>query len=228
MIQAYPNSKEGSNVLSTLAKIALDSLQFARGASYLEGAARRKSGSAKAALFKAAGQIRARLGDRRRAERRSTYFSAAPGSAGEKATLATAVAKLQIEAGDWAAVVGLLQRASSAGASSAQMNYMLGYALFRRDQLSSAQGYLASAVQAGKSAGGAGREAAAAAQFYLGEIAFKAFEQIQLSSDLSQLGTTLQQKLGFMAQTRAAYTAVGGFGSGIWTVRRPGTAGVGR
>jgi len=96
--------------------------------------------------------------------------------------------------------------------------YLLGYAMFRRGQLADAQTYLSQTVAAGKSGEEEDREAAAAAQFYLGEIIFKTFESIQLSSDLSQLGPTLQQKIAYLTQTRAAYKAVVGMGSGIWSV----------
>jgi tetratricopeptide (TPR) repeat protein len=216
--RAYPSAKEVPDALSTMGKIALDSLQFARGAGYVEAAAKYKQGKEAADLHQAAGKIRVSLGDRTAAERNLNVLLRVGSSPQEKAELATAIARLHIEANDWDAVVSLLQRASAAGASSAQLSYMLGYALFRQGQLASAQGYLEQAVGGGRGGSDEDREAAAAAQFYLGEIGYKAFEAVELSSDLSQLGATLQQKLGFMAQTRQAYTAVGSLGSAVWTV----------
>ncbi|MBW2731179.1 MAG: tetratricopeptide repeat protein [Deltaproteobacteria bacterium] len=218
LIQAYPNSKQLSDVLATMGKLALDSLQFARGARYLEKAARSKTGRSATNLYKAAGEIRARLGDRKHSERDLNVLLRSSGSAKDKADLAVMVARLHVEANDWPAVIGLLQRASNAGASSGPLSYLLGYALFRQGQLASAQGYLGQAVQGGRGGNDAAKDAAAAAQFYLGEIAFKAFSQVQLTSDLSQLGNTLQQKLGFLGQTRQAYTSVGSLGSAEWTV----------
>lgn len=218
IVRAYPNSEKVSDVLSTMGKLALDSLQFARGATFLEAAARRKRGGEAAKLHKAAGQIRAQLGDRRRAEQNLNVLLRLGGSAQEKAELAVQAATLHIQAGDWAAVIGLLQRAKAAGAASPPLSYMLGYALFRQGQLASAQGHLANAVNSGKGGSDSDKEAAAAAQFYLAEIMFQAFSQIQLSPDLSQLGATLQQKLGFLQQTRGAYTGVGQLGSATWTV----------
>jgi tetratricopeptide (TPR) repeat protein len=218
IVSAYPNSSEVPNVLSTMGKLAMDSLQFSRGAAFLEAAARRKRGGEQAQLYQAAGVIRARLGDRRKAERDLNVVLRAGTSAGAKAAMAVTVARLHIEANDWGAVIALLRRASGAGASSAPLSYLLGYALFRQGNLASAQGHLAQAVQAGKGGDDADKEAAAAGQFYLGEIAFQAFEQIQLSSNLTQLGSSLQQKLGFLARTRQAYSGVGSLGSAIWTV----------
>ncbi|MCK5797462.1 MAG: tetratricopeptide repeat protein, partial [Deltaproteobacteria bacterium] len=218
LVRAYPNSKKISDVLSTMGKIALDSLQFARGASFLEAAARRKRGGDAAKIYKASGEIRAQLGDRIRAERNLNVLLRIGTSAAEKAHLATSIAQLHIQAGDWRAVIGLLKRASVAGASSPKLSYMLGYALFRDGQLATAQGYLSQAVSGGQGGGDTAKDAAAAAQFYLAEISFAAFKQVQLSSDLSQLGTTLQQKLGFLQATRQAYTAVGSLGSAVWTV----------
>jgi tetratricopeptide (TPR) repeat protein len=81
-----------------------------------------------------------------------------------------------------------------------------------------AQSYFAQAVTAGKGAGGDETEAAAASQFYIGEISFKTFESIQLSSDLSQLAATLQQKIAYMTQTRGAYSAVVKMGSAVWSI----------
>jgi tetratricopeptide (TPR) repeat protein len=218
LVRAYPNSKKVPDVLSTMGKIALDSLQFARGATFLEAAARRKRGGDAAKIHKAAGRIRAQLGDRRRAEQNLNVLLRIGGSAADKAQLATEIAQLHIQAGDWRSVIGLLKRARGAGASSAKLSYMLGYALFRQGQLSTAQGHLAQAVAAGKGGGNQAKEAAAAAQFYLAEVAFVAFNQIQLSPDLSQLGSTLQQKLGYLQATRQAYSGVGTLGSAVWTV----------
>lgn len=216
--RAYPSAKELPDVLSTMGKIALDSLQFARGAAYVEAAARYKDGSEATELYKVAGTIRARLGERQAAEADLNVLLRTGTAPAEKAQLALTVAQLHVEANDWDAVVSLLQRASAAGASSAQLSYLLGYALFRQGQLASAQPHLEQAIEAGRDGNDQERQAAAAAQFYLVEIAYKAFEAVELSSDLSQLGATLQQKLGFMAQTRQAYTGVGGFGSATWTV----------
>jgi len=218
LIRACPTSDQLPNVLATLGKQAVTSFQFAVGAQYLEAAARRKSGNEAAEMFRAAGTIRAGLGQRQKAEESLNSYLRMGGDAQIKAEMAVTVAQLYVQAGDGATVVSLLQKAMTGGASSAQMLYILGYALFKQNNLAEAQSYLAQAVSAGHGGGPADKEAAAAAQFYLGEIGFKAFEQIQLSSDLSQLGATLQQKLTFMTQTRDAYKAVVGLGSAIWSV----------
>ncbi|MBK8482502.1 MAG: tetratricopeptide repeat protein [Proteobacteria bacterium] len=216
--RAYPNAEELPDVLSTMGKIALDSLQFTRGAGYLEAAARFRQGKAAADLHLAAGQIRAGLGDRNHAEQNLNVLLRLPVTPTQKAELAVRIARLHVDASDWGSVVGLLQRAQGAGAASPDLSYLLGYALFRQDQLAPAQQQLQDAAVNGGAGNDADREAAAAAQLYLGEITYKAFEAAQLSSDLSQLGATLQQKLGLMAQARQAYTGVGALGSGTWTV----------
>lgn len=216
--RAYPSAEELPDVLSTMGKISLDSLQFARGVSYLEAAARFRHGQAAVDLYLAAGQIRAGLGDRNRAEQSLNVLLRLPVSPTQKAELAVRIARLHVEASDWSSVVGLLQRAQAAGAASPQLAYLLGYGLFRQDQLPAAQQQLQDAAVNGSGGAESDREAAAAAQFYLGELTYKAFEAAQLSSDLSQLGATLQQKLALMAQTRQAYTGVGALGSGTWTV----------
>jgi tetratricopeptide (TPR) repeat protein len=219
MMRAYPNSDKLADVLTTMGKTAMDSLQFSRGAGYLEAAARRRNDKETPDLLKAAGTIRARLGERSKAEQILATFMRSAGTSTDKAELAVRVAKLHVQAGDWNAVVNLLQNAVTSGAASNDMLYLLGYALYRKGQLADAQGYLQQAAQAGKGGGAAEeKEASAAAQFYLGEISFKTFETIQLSSDLSQLGPTLQQKIAYMTQTRQAYRAVVAMGSPVWSV----------
>jgi tetratricopeptide (TPR) repeat protein len=218
LIRACPTSEQLPDVLATLGKTAINAFKFALGAQYLEAAARRKGGSEAADMLRASGTIRAGLGQRKKAEESLNSYIRLGDSAEVKAELAEKVARLHIEAGDWASVVSVLQKAMMGGASSAPMLYTLGYALYRQGDLAQAQSYLAQAVAGGRGGSDDDKEAAAAAQFYLGEIGFKAFEQIQLSSDLSQLGPTLQQKLSFMSQTRDAYKAVVGLGSAVWSV----------
>lgn len=218
MMRAYPNSDKLADVLTTMGKTAMDSLQFARAAGYLEAAARRKNDKETPDLLKAAGTIRARLGERSKAEAILATFMRSAGTSSDKAELAVRVARLHVQAGDWNAVVNLLQNAVTSGAASNDMLYLLGYALYRKGQLADAAGYLQQAAGAGKSGTDADKEAAAAAQFYIGEISFKTFESIQLSSDLSQLGPTLQQKIAYMTQTRQAYRGVVSLGSPVWSV----------
>ncbi|MFH1130108.1 MAG: tetratricopeptide repeat protein, partial [Pseudomonadota bacterium] len=218
LLQSYPKAEQLSDVLSTMGKISLNSLQFSRGAAYLEAAASRQKENKAAELYKVACQIRTHLGDRTKAEQDFNILLRLPYSSREKANLAVELANLHIQANDWDSLIGLLHSIEGAGISSPGVFYLLGYALFRQDQLASAQGYLLKAVDTGKNGSDSDRESAAAAQFYLAEISFKAFEGLQLSSDLSELGPTLQQKLGFMARTRALYTDVGNFGSAVWTV----------
>jgi len=225
LIRACPTSDQLPNVLATLGKQAINSFQFALGAQYLEAAARRKSGTEAADMFRAAGTIRAGLGQRKKAEESLNSYLRMGQDAQIKAEMAVKVAELHIQAGDWSTVISSLQKAMMGGASSAQMLYILGYSLYRQGDLAQAQSYLAQAVAGGRGGGPDDKEAAAAAQFYLAEIAFKAFEQIQLSSDLSQLGPTLQQKLSYMAQTRDAYRAVVGLGSAVWAVAALGRLG---
>jgi len=225
LIRACPTSDQLPSVLATLGKKAVDSFKFDMGAQYLEAAARRKGGKEAADMFRASGTIRAGLGQRDKAEESLNSYLRLGDDAQIKAELAVKVAELHIQAGDWSSVITLLQKAMMGGASSAQMLYILGYALFRKGDLAQAQSYLAQAVGTGKGGNADDKEAAAAAQFYLGEIGFKAFEQIQLPSDLSQLGPTLQQKLSLMQQTGDAYKAVGSLGSAVWTVAALGRLG---
>ena len=217
-LRSYPQSPELSNVLATMGKIAMSSLQFDRGATYLEAAARRKKGGEGLALVKAAVAVRAGLGQRQKAERDLSLLLRGGLNSNQKAKLAVKISRLHVQANDWNSVIGLLKRASAAGASSAQMMYLLGYALFRQNQLAEAQRSLEQALALGRRGGDEDREAAAAAQFYLAELLFKTFSQIQLSSDLSQLGPTLQQKLTYLAQTRATYKSVVSIGSAVWSV----------
>jgi len=218
LVATYPQSDKLADVLSTMGRIALDSLQFQRAAGYLEAAARRKSEKEAADLYKAAGNIRARLGERSKAESILNTFLRGSGSAEDKAELAVRVARLHIQASDWNGAVNLLQNASMQGAASTEMLYLLGYALYRKNSLADAQNYLAQAAQNAKSGNPGDRDAAAAAQFYIGEISFKTFESIQLSADLSQLAPTLQQKIAYMTQTRNAYRGVVSAGSPVWSV----------
>jgi len=218
MLRTYPNSDKLGEVLTAMGKVALDSLQFARGAGYLENAARRKPEKDAAETYKAAGMIYAQLGDRKNAEVNFNVFLRSSGTPQDKAELAVRVARLHIQAADWNSAVNLLQKASLAGATSNEMLYQLGYALYRKGQLAEAQQYLSQAAAAGKGGSASDREAAAAAQFYLGEISFKTFESIQLSSDLTQLAPTLQQKLAYMKQASGAYMGVVQIGSATWSV----------
>ena len=213
-----PQAKELGDVLAQMGKMAVSSLQFYRGAKFLEAAAQRKSGGAALDLQKAAAEFRANLGQRTKAERSLGAVLRSGASADEKASLVVKIAQLHIQANDWNGMIGLLKRSMAAGASSAEMNYLLGYALYREGKLADAQGYLMAAVSAGKGGSADAKEAAAAAQFYLAEINFKTFEQIQLSSDLSKLGPSLQQKLGYLQQTQSAYTQVVALGSAVWSV----------
>ncbi|MCA9665866.1 MAG: tetratricopeptide repeat protein [Myxococcales bacterium] len=217
-LRAYPSSKDLTAVLSTMGKIATASLQFARGARYLEAAGRRNTGSKAQTLYQAACEIRASLGQANKAEQDFSVLLRSGMSAGDKASLAVRIARLYIQANDWSGMIRLLKRAVSAGASSPQMNYLLGYALYRTNDLQNAVQFLGQAVQGGKGGSADDKEAAAAAQFYLGEVTFKTFKAVQLSSDLSKLGPSLQQKLGYLGQTRTAYKGVVSIGSAIWSV----------
>jgi len=133
LIRAYPSSDKLADVLATMGKVALDTLQFGRGATYLEAAARRKSDNEGTELLKAAGTIRARLGERNKAEQNLNTFLRLGGSAQDKAEMAVKVAKLHIQAADWTAAIALLQKASLSGASSAEMMYLLGYAMLPKE-----------------------------------------------------------------------------------------------
>ncbi|MCC6746251.1 MAG: tetratricopeptide repeat protein [Deltaproteobacteria bacterium] len=217
-IRAYPASDKLSDVLATMGKIAMDSLQFSRGVAYLEAAARRRSGPAGLELYKAAATIRAGLGDRSKAEGSLNVLLRAGIPSEEKAQMAVKVARLHTLAGDWSAAAGVLQRAAAAGASSAELHYLLGYSLFRQGSDAQAQDALTRAINLGKDSSGDAQEAAAASQFYHAEIAYKVFEKVQLSSDLSQLGPSLQSKIGHLTQTRNLYRAVVQMGSGVWSV----------
>ena len=218
LIAGYPNDEEVPGVLSTMGKVALDSLQFARGATYLEEAAKRKRGADAIQLYQAAVQIRVRLGDREKAEEDLNKLLRLGISAEEKAQIAVNVARLHIQADDWGSVIRLLRSASRAGASSAELAYLLGYGLYRQDDLGAAERHLVQAIRLGSGGSDSDREAAAAAQFYSAEIAFKAFSAVQLSNDLNQLGSTLQQKIGLLAQTRESYTNVVSLRSAGWSV----------
>jgi tetratricopeptide (TPR) repeat protein len=218
LIRACPTSDKVPDVLATMGKLAVNSFQFGTGAAYLEAAARRKGGSEAADMFKASCTIRVGLGLRRKAEESLNTFLRVGQSASDKGDLAARVAQLHAQAGDWGAVVTLLNKAMGGGASSTQMLYLLGYAYYKKGEYPSAQPFLAQAAAAGRGGSADAREAAAASQFYLGEIAFKDFESIQLSSDLSQLGTTLQAKIQAIKITQAAYVAVVGLRSAVWSV----------
>jgi len=132
--------------------------------------------------------------------------------------LVVKIARHHVQANDWSAALSLLERVMTSGVSSPEILYLQGYAFFRQGKDSQAQAYLDQAVAGFKRDDPSAREAAAAAQFYLGELAYRDFLSFQLSSDLSQLGPTLQQKLQLVAQTSAAYMNVVKSGSPFWSV----------
>jgi cellulose synthase operon protein C len=218
LIRSYPSSENLTDVLSTMGKLALNSLQFERSANYLESAAKRKSGDEGAELLKAAGILRAGLGNRLKAETDLSLFLRSKGSLEDKADLVLKVANLHRQANDWGSLQNLLKRAITDGISSAEIQYLLGYSYYRQGLLMEAQSALSQAISSKREGSDDDREAAAAAQFYLAEVLYKAFEGIQLSSDLNQLGALLQQKIAAVTQCRASYKAVVKMGSGIWSV----------
>lgn len=218
LIRACPTSDKLPDVLATMGKVSVNAFMFARGADYLAAGARRKGGAEGADMHKAACIIRAGLGLGKRALQSLNTYLREGQDAAAKADLAVKVARLHVQAGEWDAVISLLNKAMGQGAQGAELMYLLGYAYYRQGQCPSAEAFLAQAAAAGRGGTDDDKEAAAAAQFYLGECAFKTFESVTLSSDLSQLGPTLQSKLAAMTQTRAAYTAVVGLGSAVWSV----------
>jgi tetratricopeptide (TPR) repeat protein len=206
------------SVLATMGRMALNSLQFNRGAKYLEAAAASKQASDSLALYKAAIAIRIRLGQRAEAEKDLRALIAQNAPATEKAAMAMDVARLHVQADDWDAVVRLLHEAKRSGAASAEFSYLLGYAYYRRADYRNAEATLSDAVRQGQGGNEAEREAAAAAQFYRAEIGLKAFRNIQLSNDLNQLGVTLQNKMSTLAAVRTAYTEVVSMKSATWSI----------
>ncbi len=220
--RACAKSEEMPEVMATMGKLAMDTSQFLNGIAYLSAAAKYKKGAEAAEMHRAVAAIQIGLGRREQAEESLVQYLSLGGAPGEVAELVVEIIRLHNRANAWNAAIGLGQRAMSSGISSPQVSYLLGYAFFRDGDMQQAVSNLEAAVAGGKGGEPAAREAAAAAQFYLGEITFRAFENMQLSNDLSQLAPLLQQKIALMTQTGNTYKGVVQIGSPVWSVAAMG------
>ncbi|MCB9557188.1 MAG: tetratricopeptide repeat protein [Deltaproteobacteria bacterium] len=211
IIENYPANKEAPKILSAMAKIAMDTFQFERGAKYLEQSGKRQRGADAATVYLAAAEVRAGLGQRDRA-RRDLAQALAAGAGANAADTAVKVVELDLDARDWNAAQQTLGRLATAGVSNGTLDYFAGYAALRSGDLAQAASKLQSAAASGD------KTARAAAQYYLAEASFSAFQQQGLATDLAQLGASLQRKLGLMEQVKAQFAKAASVGDATWTV----------
>jgi len=206
IIKTCPDTDQLPSIVATLGKISLAALLFEKGANFFEIASRKQDHKKDALpLLQAVANLRVRLGQRNKASQIVNTLIREHGLAlaGDATIvrLIAATANLHLLAQDWTSIIHLTQNAVTNGFSSTEILYYLGYALYRQGNMSEANSFLMQALEQGRSSNSEEiREIAASSQFYLADIIYRAFETIQLSSDLSLLGETLQKKLRFGAK----------------------------
>jgi tetratricopeptide (TPR) repeat protein len=224
-----PSDRQLPRTLAVMGRAAVGALQLRRGVLYLELAARRHAGANAASLYLDAGELRAALGQRRKADRDLTAMVGLPHTTKAKAALALRVAQLHLGARDWPAAIATLQRAAALGATSTVTQATLAYALLRQGELEAAgktAAPVATASLPGRSAGSALAAAAALARYVLGEAAFRAGfgAPLQVRS-MAQLNNALTRLLGAVGQARQALTTVVATGDAGWSVAALGRLG---
>lgn len=219
-LATYPKSEFSSEVLQSIARLAIDSADFARAASYYETFARtRPEDKGAPTLLERAAQIRERMGDASRAAADYLALSKFPGALPPKEAAQRAVMAYR-NVGDWQKAAEASRRLQQAGGDGPLARFTIGYALMKAGKVEEGKKELLQAVQkglAGQTPTSEDRDAAAQAGFILAEDTRKRFEAVQLN-DVATLQEKLQEKIGLLQELEVFETEVVKIGSGEWAI----------
>ena len=219
-LATYPKSEFSVEVLQSIGKLAINSADFARAASYYETYAKtRPDDKASPTLLERAAQIREKMGDASRAAADYLALSRFPGALPPKEAASRAVMAYR-SVGDWQKAAEASRRLIQAGGDGPLARFTIGYALLRSGRRDEGRKELMSAVQmglAGQVPTSEDRDAAARAGFILAEDVRKQFEAVALD-DAAQLQEQLATKLGLLKELEGLETDVVKIGSGDWAI----------
>src|SRR5262249_22211072 len=127
----------------------------------------------------------------------------------EKRGAAVAAAKLYIDSGDWAGLERLMSAYLPSDPGSPQINFLMGYALYRKGSLTEASPHFEAAVKALARSEKSPQDidAAGRAEFLLGEIAFSDMKGFSFSSD-EDPSDTLEYKKAKLDDVEKIYASV--------------------
>jgi tetratricopeptide (TPR) repeat protein len=219
-LKEYPKSNALPDVLATLGKMAAQAVEFRRSARYLEEAARRKPGDARAVeMLRAAAAIRAHLGDASGAKEVYRLVLQRSQSAGARREAALQLADLLDRTGQLEEASQAYASAIGEGATGAATYFKLGYAKVRLQNPEEALKYLRLAADRGRGADSAeDADGAAAAQFYLGQVILEEFQGIAFGGDRSVDRQILMAKKMRLDGAQQAYLAAVRAGRPAWSI----------
>ena len=219
-LATYPKSEFSSEVLQSIGRLAIDSADFARAASYYETYAKTRPGDkASPTLLERAAQIREKMGDPARAAANYMALSKFPGQLPPKEAALRAVMAFRT-VGDWPKAAEASRRLIQAGGDGPLARYTIAQALQRSGRADEAKKEYLEAAQkglAGQTPTSEDRDAAAHSAFIIAEDMRKQFEAVPLN-DAATLQDALAKKLGLLRELEAMETEVVKIGSGEWAI----------
>lgn len=219
-LATYPKSEFSAEVLQSIGRLAIDSADFGRAASYYETYAKtRPDDKASPTLLERAAQIREKMGDASRAASDYLALSRFPGALPPKEAAMRAVMAYRA-VGDWGKAAEASRRLQQAGGDGPLARYTIGMALMKSGRADEGKKQLLEAARrglAGQTPTAEDRDAAAHAGFLLAEDTRERFEAVQLN-DASLLQEQLGEKLGLLKELEALETDVVKIGSGEWAI----------
>ncbi|HEV8320235.1 MAG TPA: tetratricopeptide repeat protein [Myxococcota bacterium] len=219
-VKEYPTSANATAVLGTLAKVSADVADFPRAALYLEEAYRRASGADAVRLMETSAGMNGALALYDAASRDYRLLMERLPAGEEKRAAAVKAASLYIDSGDWNGLERLMTEYLPIDPRAPQINFLMGYALYRKGNPTEATLHFQAAVETFTKGGDKSPpaiDAAGRAQFYLGEIALTDLKGFTFGGD-SDAAETLEYKKAKLDDVESMYTGVLKTGSAVWAV----------